>query len=480
MLKDVGRLISFMDVLWYVGDRLSKRSLRYTGLTAVLSLLGYLGNYAGVETYDAFVAVALPLVVGGSMLLGGLSLKIIPTLAATRAMNVVQAQDLDLMEDLRKAHEEEHLVVLWERVFRFEWAVGSAASRIREHPVEAPPEICLPLCQGADPGEQARQQFLARARFALARPQPQTRQRFHLGIDLRFFEDWRNGAYFDRQDTKLVEQFAASASIVAIKQEVSYAGWSALRDLPLKLYQKVWFTMLTRAVALHVADTVTWLNRRFQTDCFNAQAILWPGEDSQPWLEPFRLAGEDLRERRRTMLRRVFGADAARGRRVLRRMLWPGCWLASKLRAAYDPEYVQGTLGFDLVSDLEQIELPPSWIAPYRGLREQVLADGAALRAWLERFRPELLTQEHAEAMRAARIAVHVQRARLRPFLHADRQDRRAADAFVDHVLDVVDEGARARVRYSARLVGLRMHHELTRLHYREYMELLEAFRAES
>ncbi len=54
MLKDVGRLISFRDVLYYVGDQLYRRSLRYTGLTAAVSLLGYLGNFIpGVDTYNA-------------------------------------------------------------------------------------------------------------------------------------------------------------------------------------------------------------------------------------------------------------------------------------------------------------------------------------------------------------------------------------------------------------------------------------------
>jgi hypothetical protein len=98
------------------------------------------------------------------------------------------------MEDYRKWREGEHLEILWERVFRYEWAVGSAASRVREHPAEAPPEVCLLDSGQGGAQEQGRQQFLARARFALARPQPQPRQRYHLGVDLRFLEDWRNGA----------------------------------------------------------------------------------------------------------------------------------------------------------------------------------------------------------------------------------------------------------------------------------------------
>lgn len=475
MFHDLTRLISVMDVLQYVGDLIYKRSLRYTGLTAVVSLVGYLGNFLpGVETYNAKVAIALPLLVGSSMLAGGLTLKAVPALLAVRAINVAQAQDLDLMEDYRKSRQEEHLKELWERVFRYEWAVGSAASRVHEHPEEAPPEVCRPQPPAPDSADQARQEFLARARFALARPQPQARQRYHLGLDLRFLEDWRNGGFFDRGDVKLQEQFEASAAIVAVKREVGYGRWAALRDLPIRLYQKCWFGLIVRAVAIQVGDTISWLNRRFQTDWFNAQVLLWPGEDQQPWLEPFRWAADDLRQRRRLLLVRIFGDDLSSARRMLRRMLWPGFWLASKLRAAYDPEYLDGSLGYDLLADFQQMEISPARIAFYRRLSHDVAAEQAALGAWLRRFRPELLTPEHAESLRAARIAVHLARHRLRRFLMADPHDAKAAESFVDQVLDLVDVAVRAKDRYSARLVSLRMHHELTRLHYHEYMDLLD------
>jgi hypothetical protein len=461
-----------------VGDQLYKRSLRTTGLTAAVSLLGYLGGLLpGFDTYNAKVAIALPLLIGASMLLGGFMLKTIPTLLASRAMNVAEAQDLDLMEDYRKSQVAEHLEVLWQRVFRFEWAVGSAVSRIREHPVEAPPELCLAEVAGEDPQERGRREFLARARFALARPQSQPCQRYYLGIDLRFLEDWYNGAYFDRQDMKLVEQFNGSATLAAVRREIGSGHWNSLEEFSLKLFQKFWFKMITRAIAIHVGDAVTSLNRRFGTDYFNAQALLWPGEDEAAWAKQFPLAGDDIRERRRAILDDVFGEEPVTARRMLRRMLWPGCWLASKLRAAYDPEYVTGGLGCDLVSDLEAIYMPPGRVAPLRELARQVEADQSALASWLCRYRPELARPEFAESLRSARIAVHLRRDRLRPFLQANVEDRQAGEAFVDNVLDRVDEAVRARERYTARLVALRIHHELTRLHYQEYLRLLDQLR---
>ena len=478
MLKDLRRLITFTDFLYYAGDLLSKKSLRYTGFTAMVSLVGYVGGLLpGVETYSARVALALPIVVGTITFAGGMALKSIPMLLAARAMGVAEAQDLDLMEDYRKSRQDEHLEWLWQRVFRFEWALGTAASRIHPHPEEAPPEICAAQAAPGDSGQEPRRQFLARARIALARPQPQPRQRYYLGIDLRFFEDWRNGGYFDRNDNKLVEQFDSSAAIDAVKSEVGYGRWDALCDLPGRLYQRLWFFLITRAVGVQVGEAIVWLNRQYNTDYFNAQTLLWPGEDREPWVGQFHRAGEDLREKRHELLNRIFGQtdDSARG--ILQRMLLPSFWRAAKLRARYDPEYLDASLGFDLASDLEHLGFPDRRIEPYRVLARDVTAEKEALLPWLRRFRPELLTEGEGEALRAVRIAVHVGRERLRRALSGDEHEPAARERFSAGVLPVVDQAVRARARYSSRLTALRVHHELARLHCEEYWDLLAALR---
>jgi hypothetical protein len=478
MLKDLRRLITFTDFLYYAGDLLSKKSLRYTGFTAMVSLLGYVGGLLPwVETYSAKVALALPIVVGTITFAGGTALKSIPMLLAARAMGVAEAQDLDLMEDYRKSRQDEQLEWLWQRVFRFEWALCTAASRVHPHPQEAPPEICGAEAVRGDSDRDARAQFFTRARFALARPQPQPRQRYYLGIDLRFFEDWRNGGYFDRNDNKLVEQFDASASLDEVKTEVGYGRWDAFCDLPGKLYQRLWFFLITRAVGVQVGEAIVWLNRQYQTDYFNAQAVLWPGEDREPWVAQFRRAGEDLREKRHELLNRIFGAtdDSARG--ILRRMLLPTFWRAAKLRARYDPEYLDGSLGFDLTSDLEHFGLLDRRIEPYRTLARDVAAEKETLAPWLKRFRPELLTEGEGEALRAVRIAVYVGRERLRPMICGDEHDPAARERFSANVLPAIDQAVRARAQYSARLVALRVHHELARLHCEEYFQLLDALR---
>lgn len=474
----VCRLISFLDALYYVGDFLYRKSLRYSGATAAVCLLGYLGNFLpGVETYPARVAIVLPLVVGSTTLLSGLVLKNLPNLFFTRLTNVAQAADLDLMEDYRKSQQEEHLAALWQRVFRHEWAIESKCVEIHPHPVECPPSVVSDVDAPSDRDARARFQFMRRAHFALDHHQSQPRQHYHLGIDLRFLEDWRNGGYFDRNDVKLIEQFEASAVLADVKREAGHGKWVHLASLPRRVAQRFWTGMITRAIGVQIGEALTWLNRKYHTDGFNAQAILWPGEEHEPWLAQFPGARDDLLERRRMLITRVFGKDSYDGRRMLERMVLPSFLSAVHLRACFDPEYLDGSLDHTAVGDLEAASLEPRRIQPYRELTEQADRDRHALGDYLRTTRRELLTPENAEALRAVRIAVHVNRHGLRRLLRQFVAQPERQASLLTKIAPVVDRAVQDRYRLTRLLIGLRVHHELTRLHSGGYLDLLDALR---
>jgi hypothetical protein len=477
-LGHICRLISFLDALYYLGDFLYKKSLRYSGATAAVCLLGYLGNFLpGVQTYPVRVAIVLPLVVGSATLLGGLVLKNLPNLFFTRLTNMAQAADLDLMEDYRKSQEEGHLEALWDRVFRHEWAVGSDATRIHPHPVECPPGVVAEDDEPGNPGARARGQFLRRARFGLARCQSQPRQHYYLGLDLRFLEDWRNGGYFDRNDLKLIEQFDASEALAAVKRAVGHGKAAHFRDLPRRMAQRFWTVMITRAVGVQVGEALSFLNRKYHTDCFNAQALLWPGEEDQPWLEPFLSGRQDLLQRRRLLITRVFGKEPQDGRRMLERMVLPSLLAASSLRARFDPEYLDESLGYTVLSDLEAVGLEPWRIEPYRQLTQRTMDDRRVLLGYLQQVHPDLLTPEQGEALRAVRIAAHIDRIGLRRWLREREGEPSSGRPAAARMAALVKQAIQDKSRLTRWLVALRVHHELTRLHHHGYLDLLDALR---
>ena len=528
MMKCIGdgcRLLNFLMFVNFISDFVYKRGFRFVGATVAVAILGYLSQWLPFMRghYSTRVAVLLPLMIGGSILALGLVLRLITNLLLAQLTNVAQAADLDLMEDYRKSGQQcqGHLESLWERVFRHEWAVGSAQTRVRPDEDEAPPHVCSDEGAEQDPLGLGHYQFMRRAKFALDRAQPQTDQRYHLGIDLRFLEDWYNGGYFDREDRKLTEEFQASVTLAEVKKDVDHGifrrpreMFRALADLAPRLSRKYWFAFVAHSIGIQVGAAIVCLNRKYNTDYFNAQAFLWPGQEDRPWLleqfqkgvggeaearkgvrrrvketlarrfgknapEDERDARKDLLCWRKRILERVFGTEEDDVGRMLNRVVFPGFWFATRLRVRYDPEYLDGSLGCDPVADLEAMGVEPWQLEPARKMASRAAADRQALEEHLKERNEYVLAEANAEALRAVRIAVHVNRQGLgrlvRNYVRTRRRHKR--DVIAQKAAAVIKDVLGEKDKYTSRLVALRVHHELTRLHYYGYVELLGELR---
>lgn len=458
-VRDVSRLINLGDVIYQAGTLLYRRALRLTMLTAGIGLLGYLANFAGVAGFSVKQALALPLLVGGGMLIGKLLLRTIPAVIASRQMMIAQANDLNLMEDYRKSEANEHLAALWERVYRYEWAFRSR---------EAGTTL---------PSDEGRQEFFVLAYRCLDSHMTQPRERFELGIDLHHYEDWRDGAYFDRSDIKLVEQYEGDTTLTAVKREAGVGVLAGLAQLPTRLLQHAWFALITRAVARHIADAVDRLNREHRTEVFNSQVLIWPGEQDAPWLEQFPGAREEILRRRHRLMDRVFGPDRASARNLLDRMFAPNFELATRLRLLYDPEYCLGNLEYDVLLDLSAAEhlQDRRLVRHAEKFAARARKELAHLQTRLEKDHTELLAPERAEDLRSVRIAFHTDRDHAKRRLLAAVAKGAADEALEAVTAPLVRAAVEDREHYSRRLLGLRQHHELTRLERLSYYKLVDA-----
>jgi len=466
VLWDLRRVISPLDVLYYVGNQISRRSLRYTLFTVGVSLLGVVAAWLRLPGLTVRQAVLLPLVIGGVSLTAGTLLKIVPSLISSRRLAVAQASDLNLMEDYRKAQADEHLAALWDRVYQHEHRLPKAADD--ETRGDPPP-----------PPADAREQFLARARHALDLPLPQIQQLHTMGLDLRYLEDWRDGAYLDRSDTKLREQFDGNATLLAARRAARLCGVARmLRFRPRQFSAKFWFSYIVRILAFQVAGAVEWFNREYRTDLFNCQALLWPGEEDADWVAAFPGAREELLRRRRRIIRCVFGPDFETACAVLDHMLYGRFAMATELRMRFDGDYCDGRLGYDVTTDLAaegrdaDRHRATAFAASARG-------DLAALDAALREIRPELFDPDSADALRAVRTAFHVDADGLKaavlggadglkPGVVGGADGERSARANA-----VIDEVVASAPIWTRRLLAVRVHHELTRLSRTGYRELI-------
>jgi len=470
-LRDIGRLIAPLDVIYQVGNLIYRRSLRYTLLTVGISILGLAANLFGLYGFTVKQAVVLPLLMGAMTLGVGLALKLIPSIISSRLLTVAQASGMNLMEDYRKSQVDEHLAHLWERVFSYECRLRLQAGRSvyagckRQH--DEPLERTM---------RRAREQFIQRARDALSEPMPQTRQMQMIGIDLRFLEDWRDGAYLDCSDEKLMEQFEGDRALQDAQQACGMRSfWSRARSAPGRVAQQFWFGFITRSLATRVAGAVRKLNSEYDSDWFNAQVLLWPGEEDQPWLEEFEDGREQVLVERRKVIRGVFGPDEESARRMLNHMLRGSLQRATQLRLRYDPQFCLGELDADSLVDLARFDRelePPPWAMQW--VERMTRLHGEFMEFILAR-RPGLGEDHSAPELRALRVAFHLDRDGLR----SDFQTAHAANKDPQQTAEIlrsrIDQAIASMDSVGRSLVSVRMHHELNRLCAEGYSDLVLA-----
>jgi hypothetical protein len=444
-----------------------RKSLRYTLLVVGISLLGFLASRFSLPGLTMRQAIALPLIIGGLALVCGSALKVIPGLISSRLQTVAQASDLNLMEDYRKTQTSEHLEALWNRVFRFECCQDSVD-------MDADGDVDV------DDERQAIQllksDFLARADEALSSHLPQIRQMHLLGLDLRYLEDWRDGAYLDCSDTKLREQFEGNSTLTAVRREVGLWGAGGMRRFAMrKMSRGLWFRFITRMVAMEIGSSVERLNRMYKTDLFNSQVLLWPAEADSPWLGEFEGARDEVLRKRERAIRNVFGPDIETAGEVLDRMLYADFAIASELRMRYDVGYCTGELGYDAVGDLESGCREPRDLKVARRLSRRAGKGRIALKRFLSEHRSELLDPENSLELRAVETAFHINKDGLRKGIvgrvirgQAEEKKRPASE-----LLALVDTAVANHRSYTRKLVAVRMHHELTRLARSGYYKLL-------
>ncbi len=482
IVGDFVRLLAPLDILYQVGNLIYRRALRTTLLTAGVAVLGLVSKRFALPGLEVRQAIALPLMVGSAMLIGGGALKIIPTLISSRMLTVAQASDLNLMEDYRKSEIDEHLEHLWTRLFRHECVLRAKAGRPMFDECTLEPARRRDVAGPApDALEAARGEFHARAKLALTTFHSQITQLHEVGLDLRYLEDWRDGAYLDRSDTKLDEQFDGSRAIQLARREAGMAGIvTAVQLAPRRLAQRFWFGFVTRMVAIEVASAIERLNVFHDTDLFNSQVMLWPGEENQPWLAGFEGSREEVRRLRRKAIVGTFGPTREIAHRMIDRMLYATYALATELRMRCDPDYCDGSLGYSVLGDLDAEARNPMDVGKARRFVPAALAGLDQLARCCRQARPDLLGDDQAETWRAVRIAFHLNADGLRRRLLNHLRRGGSPGAPPSGVLERIDRAAELSAVRSRRLVSVRMHHELTRLGRLGYRRLLERLAYES
>lgn len=507
--RDLRRLVSTQDLLGRAGTMMMRKSPKATIWTAGITSSGYLSGIFGLPGFTGAQAIAAPFVVGGGLFGIGAGIKYIPRTLFMRLTAIAEANDLNLMEDYRKSQVMHHLNALWDKVFWYE-------SDIRYTPQQRAPEreqiaadrqhiaenigrldpgvlerlggrsekdindivtaimTARPLSDGV---EKSRQGFIISSLYALNHALPQSSQAKQIGYRLNLYEDACDGAYFDESDVKLFEQYIGSTTLAHIKKEVGFGRIDAIKQIARKMSWRFWFYFVTRKVATGVGRAVKYLNDRYGTDQFNSQVLLWPGEENAAWIKEFPGAREEILRLRQSVVKGALGNDYDNAVAVLERMLLPCFEFATSLRLRYDPEYCDGSLDYNcedmgaavknnLVSDLQAYGYQQKDI-------DRAREYAANAQNAMSLFLTYLKAGEHKDlfddklALRAVKIAFHIDKNGIRKMFQegAPGDNEAVIDSEIDKVVAEKDV-------YSARLTGLRLHHQLTMMQIAGYKDL--------
>ncbi|UCD50391.1 MAG: hypothetical protein JSW27_23055 [Phycisphaerales bacterium] len=514
--KDFLRLARAHDLLSRAGALMMKTSPKATIWTAGIALSGRLARILGLPGFTRWQALTAPVVVGGGLLGLGAALRYIPRMLSGRLTAVAEANDLNLMEDYRKSQALDHLNLLWEKVFRYESVIRYSADERRAEgeqigavrarvigamrALEADTRQQLGIASDQDLAdvvaavlserplsnnfEKSRAGFLVSALYALRHALPQSSEAYDIGFRLNLYEDYCDGAYFDPSDTKLTEQYAGNVALMQIKRQIRFGKLDALHQVPKQVSAKLWFLLITRKIALGAGKAVQILNDAYDTDLFNSQVLLWPGEEDAPWLERFDGARGEVLKWRQCIVTAALGVDYERACAVLDRAFLPSFEFAAELRARFDPEYTEGSLDDtcedtganvtnSLVGDLESFDYRDSALVQAKAFAEKTRRDQAALAEYLSEHHRDLL--EDGPTLRAVRIAFHIDQSGLKRLFHSA-----ASEAPRSEVDELIRQAAAENETYTNHLIALRLHHQLTLIQLQTYKQLARRLAFES
>ena len=516
--KDFFRMASSGDVLGRVGTFLMRKSPRATVWTAGITSSGYLTQTLGwlPGDFSAGQALVAPILVGGTFLTAGMSLRYIPSTLWRRLNIVAEANDLNLMEDYRKSQLRDHLHRLWDRVFYYEAALrysterqeaeGALLTATRQqmsekiggwdrdlltqlgiqdrHDLQEVVWAMMAVKPYSDSVEASRDGFLVSSTYALRNTLPQATQTERIGFGLGLFEDFCDGAYFDHSDQKLFQQYLGNSTLGDCKKQCRYGALDALRELPLKVVGRLWFSLVTRKVGMGVGKAVRHLNERYQTDRFNAQVFLWPGEDEAAWVASYPGAPADIRKRRASLLKKVLGPTYADAERVLNGMLLPSFELATDLRMRFDYEYCVGTLDHqneqgslvrdNCLSDWREYHYPAEWVEKKQRWVRQAVQDMTQFTEALARTKPDERLEDSL-ILRAVKILFHSDADSIK------RQFRRNGMRLDETALRQIIERACAELAIlNHRLMTVRLHHQLSHIQVQGYRVLVKSLAYEN
>lgn len=510
VVKDASRVVNPVYLMGHVGQRMYRAAVRRTGLVGLAALaVSVVGRSVGfLPEFTIKRAAMFTLVFGFVTLFGGLGMKLISNMLMSERINIAEANNLNLLEDKKKSRLDYYLQRLYDSVFRYEAAVRYSGKEVREEEDEVRRNVKgiaeklmthlseenlrflgvsdfydmvdhMNVCNPLRPRELEKswEGFRITARYALTHPLPAALEAEFIGFDLTMVEDWLDGACFNANDVKLVEQYRANSTLAMIKHQLGYGLADRLSQKWHLFAHSFWFHNTFRTLAISIGTQIKRMNKQVCQGYFKAEHFLWIHPDLDGSVE--RRFGQEVLEelihRRKRLIRKIFSNRYEVAVELLWRIYRPKIKLAVDLRRRFDVEYFLGELGaVSFLGDLERLGFSQARIQRERARVEDGSKGDREFRNWLE-GKDSSWSDRPPLDIRALRISRHINLFGLREAAEVrdssagrkgTRQDTlELQDKFEQGLLQVLGE----REQLSHWLVTVRMFWLLNWLEFEEY-----------
>lgn len=511
-LREYRRIIGFAQVLYLLGRRLKRHGFRYTTLAIVICGSVMLVKLVGsrILNYDLprtnLKMAAIPAIVALSTFGLGNFLECISNIFSSERILLADANNMNLMEDRKKADMNQHLKVLWERVFKYE-------AKLRDHYVDTDEiqrikcnriklkklfmnldprcrkhlgitnenvdefikhvESFRPVSQEIPTTEEG---FVTTARSVIPMPLPQRLQENLCGCDLSLLEDWYDGAFFTDTDRKVHEQFVANKTIRAIRQSVGINWYVKFLEALVGHPVPIWHVLTMKKIGTSVGSLIAMMNKKYiqfaKPAFFDAQHFLWNDEENdllivQTFGDHGDIVCNEIRQSRRSLFRNIFSHEQGTAHAHIYRMFGNDFINAMNLRLDYDIEFAAGLLDhtpFCDIHDLSKIMLCPVYPEAKASYKiERAYRILKTVDRFLERNLPEVF--DKPLYLRAARLGSMTNEHNVQQAMATDAVA--AISIFRDRI--IVSER-----RYTKRICLLRQHYELARLQLISYSRMVD------
>ncbi|MEJ2705023.1 MAG: hypothetical protein P8Z79_21505 [Sedimentisphaerales bacterium] len=510
--RDYRRVIGFAQVLYLLGRGLKRRGVRYTTLAIVICGSVMLVKLVGSSFFGKHLPhanlkmAAIPAIVALSTLGLGNFLECVSNMFSSERILLADANSMNLMEDRKKADMNQHLEVLWERVFKYEAQlqnpglitkeaeqVACSHAKLRELFTRLAPQCrehfgitndnvdeLVEYVASFRPVSQklpvTKEGFIATAGFAVPRPLPQRFQEAFCGCDLSLLEDWYDGAFFTANDSKIHEQFAANKTIRAIRQSIGINWKIKFLETLFGHPPPLWHVLTMKKIGMSVGSLMAKMNKKYfrpaEPAFFDAQHFLWNDESNDSLIaQTFGERGdgvcEDVRQARRTLFKNIFSHERETAHSHIYRMFGRDFVNAMNLRLDYDIEFSAERLDYtptDDIRELGEIMLCPVYPEAKACLKvehAQRLLD--TVDRFLEANLPEVL--DKPPDLRAARLGAMVNDRNV--FNTMSENPSGATSLFREEIIA-------SQRWYTKTICLLRQHYELARLQLLSYVRMVD------